>query len=85
MNDLSKRPGRELIVQGKNWKWQLGRTNVVAYCENGTKLVAPAWTVKGVSPDVYERGRWKRNSDASVLPSDVVKWIENLPMKENVP
>lgn len=84
MNDLSKRTGRNLMVAGKNWKWQLGKTNVVAYCENGTKLVAPAWTVKGVSQEVYERGKWKRTSDANVLPSDVVNWIENLPMKENV-
>lgn len=85
MNDLLKRPGRELTVAGKKWKWQVGRSNVVAYCENGTKLVAPTWTIKGVTPAVYDRGRWKRTSDASVLPSDVAKWIENLPMKENAP
>lgn len=32
--------------------------------------------LKGVTPDTYERGQWKRTQDGQLYPSEVKSWIE---------
>jgi hypothetical protein len=75
IRDFDKRPGRLLVVDGKRWKWRLGRANVVAYCEDGEKRVSPAHIVKNVSADEWERRQWKHMSNASITPNDVANWL----------
>ena len=42
---------------------------------NGNKHVAKVWEVKGVHPDIMERGRWKKTSDGMVMPSEIEQYI----------
>lgn len=67
--------GRAIVVAGQTWRWRLGTANVVAYAENDEKRVAPAHVVKGVTADVWQRGKHKRTSDASLTPADVARWL----------
>lgn len=70
------RRGRALMVAGTMWRWRCGRGgNVVAYSEHGERRCAGAWTIRGMTPDTFERGQWKITTDGMVRPSDVVKWL----------
>lgn len=73
------RRGRGIVdVGGTLWVWKVGRRghHVVAYSEGGRRLLAHAADIKGVDPDVFERGQWKVTSDGMLTPADVAKWIE---------
>jgi hypothetical protein len=61
-NRKEKRPknfdtlGRKIVVDGVTWRWNYGRSMVVAYSEFGDKITSPPETIIGVSPDEHERG-----------------------------
>jgi hypothetical protein len=78
-NESSRRfakRGRLLMVAGTKWRWRCGRGgNVIAYSEHGIRRCAGAWTILGMNPDIFDRGKWKRTSDGMVRPSDVVRWL----------
>ena len=74
--DRFVRRGRLLTVAGTKWRWRCGRGgNVIAYSERGERRCAGAWAIRGMDPDTFDRGQWKRTSDGMVRPSDVAKWL----------
>lgn len=74
--DRFVRRGRLLMVAGTKWRWRCGKGgNVIAYSEHGERRCAGAWTIKGITPDEFDRGKWKITSSGMVKPSDVAKWL----------
>jgi hypothetical protein len=70
------RRGRLLTVAGTKWRWRVGRGgNVIAYSEHGERRCASAWAIRGMDPDTFDRGQWKRTSDGMVRPADIAKWL----------
>lgn len=69
------RPGRDIVVDGIHWKWKVGSTNVVAYSSDGDKKLKKLWDIKGISPDEFEKGQYKKNSDGVITPSEIAKWL----------
>lgn len=74
---FTSRPGRVLTIAGCKWKVQIGNSCVVAYCEDGRHVTDTPWRIKGVTPDTYERGQWKKNNDGSLLPREISAWLES--------
>jgi hypothetical protein len=73
MTKFESRKGRLITINGVKWKWQMSaRHGVVAYCENGKKKYDWSHIVKGVDT---RRGQWKSNSDGSITPADIRRWI----------
>lgn len=69
---MKKRVGfRKIVVNGKTWQYKIGRSNVVAFDEDGNKKLDHVDVVaKGY--DVW-RARWKK---CQVLgPKEVADWI----------
>lgn len=64
---------RVINVDGKVWRFKVGRSHVVFQAPNGRKSVAPCADVAGFTPTEWERGRWK--GYAAVVPSNVADWI----------
>lgn len=70
------RRGRLLTVAGTQWRWRCGSYGtVVAYSEHGDRRCDSGWKIRGMDPDTFYRGRWKRTSDGMIRPSDVEKWL----------
>ena len=69
---------RRIVVNGATWRWAVGKGNVSLWSPDGVRHNAHASTIKGITPDVYDRGKWKRTSDGSVCPSHVRAYIEGL-------
>ncbi len=77
-NRFVLRPGRLITVQGVRWKWKCGKgCGVIAYSEKGQRAYAQAWEVKGCTPDVFERGQWKKTSDGMMTPAEVEAWLSS--------
>lgn len=45
--------------------------------ESGQKMVTSIAKIKGIEESVFERGRFKRTSDAQVTPSELKEFIMN--------
>jgi hypothetical protein len=69
---------RRIVLNTVVWKYQVGKKNVVIIDPHGNKLVVASHILKGVTPDTFERGQWKRTSDGMVTPSEIRKYIESL-------
>lgn len=72
-------PMRNIEVDGKSYKWVCGRSHVVIKDENGKRISPPdllASDVKGITPDLFDRGKWKITSDGMLLPSEVATYIK---------
>ena len=68
--------GRALVVAGTKWAWRIGRGGgVTARSENGDSRFAQAWTILGITPDLWERGQWKKTTDGRITPKHVAKWL----------
>jgi len=82
---FAKRKGRRIVVNGVQWVWKLGAgNNVLAYNEFGDRKCEHASRIKGVTPDEWDRGQWKKCS--RLLPSEISKWlgtVELLEVKKN--
>lgn len=68
---------REIVVDGAAYRWR-GESFVVVQDALGRR-VAGEWMhkIKGVSPDVWERGHWKRTSDGQMHPSELAAFIRS--------
>lgn len=75
MTSFDKRPGRRIMVGSTLWKWQCGRSDVVAYSEHGQKLMSKPWLLKCVSLEMWERGHRKGTQDGMLTPGEVASWI----------
>lgn len=73
---LESRRGRLINVGGVMWKWFCGRGGVVAFSEKGERKFEWASTIKGISPDAWDRGHWKKSGDGALTPGDVAKWLK---------
>lgn len=82
------RRGRGIVaIGGTKWIWRIGRRaqHVVAYSENGGRLLAWASDIKGVDPEIFDRGQHKGTSDGTLTPKDVAKWIAEAAAQETRP
>ena len=65
---MARWPGRNIVVDGVNWRFKIGHKYVVAHSEHGHRLCELLWRVMGFSgPELFE--------NCAVTPRDVCKWI----------
>ena len=68
---------REVHTSRGTWRWRVGRRgHVVLLSPSGQRFNVHGCVVKGVDMSTFERGQWKKTSDASILPSEVAAYIE---------
>jgi len=72
-----RRNCRKIEVNGKTFQYLIGRSAVVIYDDTDKRHYARVDEVKGLSPDIIERGRYKKTSDGMVTPKNVAHWIGN--------
>ena len=70
-----KKP-RKMVLASGTWKYVVGRGCVRVVAPNGRAAVVWISTLKGISEEAFERGRWKRTRDGAVTPREVRAWIE---------
>ena len=75
--DRFARRGRLIVIGNVAWRWRVGKgATVIAYSEDGCRVVEDAWRICGLSsPDDFDRGKWKRTQDGMVTPKLVEKWL----------
>lgn len=66
---------RTMEINGKNWKFIIGSSNVVIWSPTGVKIVTNHSKVTDRTWDTLERGRWKKTSNGMVCPCHVRHWI----------
>ena len=72
-----KKRGRTILVGEVIWRFKVGKQSVIAYSEHGERLCEHCYVLKGLhSPDIYDRGQWKKTSDGMITPKDVHTWIK---------
>ncbi len=65
---------RTIVVNQQIWKWQVGRSNVVARCGKLKRVIGCA-KLCGVTPDDYERAERKGNAYA-ITPKMIADFIQ---------
>lgn len=76
---------RKIVLKSGAWSWRAGRGHVRLTDPQGRSRAVPSHVIKGLAPEVYERGVHKRTSDCSVTPSDVRRYVEALPVPTRKP
>jgi len=66
---------RRIVVNGEVWQYKIGRSYVHIWTPRGRKLIKRAHEVAGRTPDVLERGQWKKTSDGMITPADVERFV----------
>lgn len=70
---------RRIVVDGLLYRWHWGSTHIVIQNWDGKRVGAPhPWTLKGMTPDAWERALWKGSNGIGVWPSDVARYIGDL-------
>lgn len=66
---------RKITYEGTEYRWRFGQTYVVV--RKGRIVFARALPeeITGRTPDIFERGQWKRTSDGMVKPGHVLGLI----------
>ncbi len=72
-----RRNCRKIVVNGKTFQYLIGRSAVVIYDDADKRHYAHVAEVKGLSPDLIERGQYKKTSDGMITPKNVAHWIGN--------
>lgn len=68
---------RKIVVDEKEYRWTGGSAYVVVQDTNGKRVLgASACEIKGITPDVWERGKWKGTSDGMITPGEVAAFIK---------
>jgi hypothetical protein len=67
---------RKISIDGKSYRYHVGKGTVVIRTPDGATLTPRAERVKGLSAEVFERGLWKATEDGMIKPSDVRRFIE---------
>ena len=67
---------RTVTVDGEIWRWKCGTNYANLVSPQGKRFNFPASQVAGVTPDVWERGHWKRTFDGMLTPRQVVHFIK---------
>jgi hypothetical protein len=71
---------RNIVVDGKTYKWKCGSCFVDIRDDKGNRVGPPelhASTVKGITPEHWERGQWKITYDGMLRPREVAAFIKN--------
>jgi len=68
---------RTINVNGHDYKYKIGERSTVITMLDGKKIVVGNHTIKGLSPDDFDRGKWKKTSDGMIKPSDMERYIFN--------
>ena len=70
---------RTLNLDGSLWKWKIGKGgSVVIISPKGVKIVTKAWKIKGVFPETWDRGQYKKTRDGALTPKEVAGFIRGL-------
>jgi hypothetical protein len=72
---------RKVHINGQVYQYKVGKGSTRIILPNGTTTHAFNHTIKGVTPDTFDRGQWKRTSDGSVTPAEVKAYIEREMLK----
>lgn len=70
---------RKITVNNKEYRWR-GSYHVVIQDSEGKRVSPPTLTapqVKRITPDEWERGKWKITESGMLRPSDIKDWIES--------
>lgn len=74
---------RQVTVMGKVWRYFVGKQHtVLREPDTNRAIVVHNWEIKGCTPDVFERGKWKRTSDGMIKPGRVQYYIETMLAKQ---
>jgi len=65
---------RNITVDGDLYRWRVGRS-YVQIRGGGIRDTFTCGAVKGLTPDLFDRGKWKQTSDGMIMPSDVSRFI----------
>ncbi len=66
---------RQIVVGGQKYSYRVGRQNVVIHDADGDRNVVPCHEILGLTPDTFDRGKWKGTSDGMVTPGKIAQWI----------
>jgi hypothetical protein len=69
---------RKMTVDGENWEFKIGRSNVHMRAPDGKGHVVNFSQLTGRSWDTLERGQHKRTTDGMVKPGHVRGWIQKI-------
>ena len=68
---------RRVHVNGEVYTYRVGKQSLVIRLPSGKSVCVGCAEVKGdMTPDDFDRGKWKSTSDGMILPSEVSKYIE---------
>ena len=75
---MEKRSGfRQLDLKSGTWQWRIGKGGgIVIFSPEGQRHLTHGSTVKGISPDDFEKGKWKKTLDGAVGPGEIRQYIE---------
>jgi hypothetical protein len=65
---------KKIVFHGVEYRATIGRSHVKIVSDGGS-YAPPCFEVKACWPETFERGRWKRTSDAAITPAEIVRWI----------
>ncbi len=68
----------KIVVDEKEYEYKVGRGSTnIRNLETRKSISVSNHILKGITPNVFERGQHKKTSDGMILPSEVAKWIKN--------
>ncbi len=68
---------RQVTVLGRVWRFFVGKQHtVLRHPDTNAAIVVPNWEIKGCSPDIFERGKYKKTSDGMIKPGRVRYYVE---------
>jgi hypothetical protein len=73
---------RKLHIGNEEWQYRVGNGTIVVVTPLGSKVYIQCHKVKGLTPDEYDRGKWKKTSDGMITPSELKAYIERNFRKE---
>jgi hypothetical protein len=66
---------RSVEIDGETWRYGVGRSVVIARHEDGRSFQDPLHVVKGLDPEVFEKGSYKGSEDGMIKPGKVKAWL----------
>jgi len=73
---------RKLHIGNEEWQYKIGEGTVVVKTPDGKRFNIGCHEVKGLSPDDFDKGKWKKTSDGMITPSELKAYIERRFRKE---
>jgi hypothetical protein len=67
---------RSIALKSGTWQYYIGRSYVSFFGPAGQRFYTECHIIKGVTAQVFERGRWKQTSDGMVTPKDIARYLE---------